>query len=133
MIRREEPRKEEPVDRIRKAHSLVTQAAACWHAGNIGAVEESLAALEGSVVQLRAFEAAVAEPVNSLTGFRNLTGVRNEILRMKDEVAGLERLSNLAARFLGGSPESCGDSPLYGVGGLAESDYSFRAQTFIQA
>jgi hypothetical protein len=126
-------RKEEPIDRIRKAHSLVTQAAICWHAGNVGAVEESLAALEESAAQLRAFEAAVTEPVNSLTGFRILTGVRSEILRMKDDVAKMEHLSNLAARFLGGSPESCDDSPLYGAGGIAEANSSLGLRTIIQA
>jgi len=120
-------RGKEPIDRIRKAHSLVARAAKCWDAGNVAAVEQCVAGLEESAAELRAAEAAAVGRADSLRG------VRSEILQMKERVALLERLSDLAAAFLRGGPRSNGASPLYRAGGFEDTDFSPIATTRIQA
>jgi hypothetical protein len=117
----------EPIDRIRKAHSLVVRAAKCWNAGNVSAVEECVAVLEESAAELRAAEAAAAGRADSLRG------VRGEILQMKERVARIERMSDLAAAFLRGGSGSNGASPLYRAGGFEETELSPMATTRIQA
>jgi len=120
-------RGKEPIDRIRKAHSLVVKAANRWNAGNLAAVEECVAALEESAAELRAAEMAAIGHADSLRGFRS------EILEMRERVGRIEWLSDLAAAFLRGGPESAGGSPLYRAGGFADTDSSFIATTMIQA
>jgi hypothetical protein len=120
-------RGEESADHIRKAHNLVAKAAKCWNAGNLAAVEECVAALEESAVELRFVEAAAVGNLDSLRGFRS------EILEMKERVVRIERLSDLAAAFLRRGPESAGDSPLYRAGGFEDSGSPVIATTMIQA
>jgi hypothetical protein len=120
-------RGKEPIDRIRKAHSLVVRAAKCWNAGNVAAVEECVAVLEESAAELRAAEAAAVGRADSLRG------IRSEILQMKERVARIERLPDLAAAFLRGGAGSSGASPLYRAGGFADTDFSPMATTRIQA
>jgi len=117
----------EPLDRIRKAHSLVVRAAKCWNAGDVAAVEECVAVLEESAVELRAAEAAAAGRTESLRG------VRIEILQMKERVARIERMSDLAAAFLRGGTGSNSASPLYRAGGFEEPELLPTATTRIQA
>jgi hypothetical protein len=120
-------RGEEPVERIRKADRLIANAANCWNAGNMAAVEECAAMLEESAAELRAAETAAAGNAESLRGFRN------EILQMKERAGRMERLPDLAARLLSAGQGSGGESPLYRAGGLAETDFPFAATTVIQA
>lgn len=121
-------RGKDPIDSIRKAHSLVVRAANCWNAGSVAAVEECVAVLEESAAELRAVEAAAAGSADSLRG------VRSEILQLKDRVARIERLSDLAAAFLGGGPEASGASVLlYRPDGLEDASSFPPATTGIQA
>jgi hypothetical protein len=113
-------KRQDPADRIRNAHSLVVKAANSWNAGSFAAVESCAAVLEESAAELRAAAAGSAD---------SLRGLRREILQMKERVGRIERLSDLAAAFLRGGPESSGDSPLYRAGGLADSESSFRETT----
>jgi hypothetical protein len=119
--------REEPADRVRKAHNLLVRAASCWNAGNVAAVEECLAALEESASELQVAVADAAGRANSLRG------VRSEVLQMKERVARIERLSALAAAFLRGAPESSGASPLYRAGGFEDLDSLSTPTTRIQA
>jgi hypothetical protein len=120
-------RGEEPIERIRKAHSLIAKAANCWNAGSTAAVEECVAVLEESAAELRAAQTAAAGSAESLRG------CRNEILQMKERAARIERLPNLAARLLSAGQGSGGESPLYCAGGLAKADSSPTATMIIQA
>jgi hypothetical protein len=119
--------REQPVDRIRKAHNLVARAEECWNAGSLAAVEACLATLEESAVELRAAQAiAMGRP-------DSLPGLRNEILQMKEKVIRIESLSDLAAAFLRRSRQSTGDSPMYRAGGFEDNDHSLAPTTRIQA
>jgi hypothetical protein len=117
----------EPIERIRKAHNLAVNAAKCWHAGSLAALEACLAALEESSAELRTAEATALGRPNSLQAFRG------EIVKIKEEVARIEKLSDLAAAFLRGGGEFSGASPLYRAGGFQDSDTSSMPTTRIQA
>ena len=128
MIPGGEKKREEPTDHIRKAHDLVAEAAERWNAGNFSAVEECLAKLRESAAELRAVRSIAIENADSL---RNRG---NEILQIKAKVAGIERLSDLAAAFLRVGSESARNSPLYRPGGVEDTRGSSRtATTGIQA
>jgi hypothetical protein len=118
---------EEPADRIRKAGNLVSKAAERWNAGSPVVVEECAATLEETVAELHAVMATAMGRPDSLRG------LRNEIFRIKEEVARMERLSHLAAAFLGGGSEAAGGSPLYRAGGFEDTGCLSMATTAIQA
>lgn len=119
--------REEPVDRIRKAHNLVAKATECWNAGSLAAVEECLATLEESAAELRAAQATAVGRPDSLRGYRD------EIHQMKERVARIESLADLAAAFLRRGRQSADDSPMYRAGGFEDTDHSLVATTRIQA
>jgi hypothetical protein len=120
---------EETVDRIRNAHNLVTKAAKCWNAGNVAALQECVATLEKSAVELR----AAAATATILHG-GSLPGFSAQIFQIKERVAWIERQSDLAAAFLRSNSESTRDSPLYRPGGLEDApDSSSPVTTRIQA
>jgi hypothetical protein len=124
---------EEPIDRIRKAHSLVAKAAESWNAGSLAAVGECLATLEESAAELQAAEATMGRPDTQARHDDSRPGFRDEILEMKKRVTRIESLSDLAAAFLRRGRQSAGDSPMYRAGGFEDTDYSLAATTRIQA
>jgi HEAT repeat protein len=112
---------EDPIKLLHNARNLLAGAAACWNAGDPAAIDRCVAALDQSASELRAAEAvAIVDP-------KSLTGFGSEILQIRDQVAGIERLLDLASSFLRGGGWSSGDSLLYRVDGLEDTDSSLRA------
>jgi hypothetical protein len=123
MITGGEEKRDKPIDLIRRAHNLVAEAAERWNAGSFPAVEECLAKLQESAAELRTARSMAVENADSLRGRRD------EILQIKGRVAGIERLSDLAAAFLCVGSASAGNSPLYRAGGAEDICYSSRPAT----
>ena len=120
-------RGEEAIDRIRKAGNLLARAEERWNAGSPAVVEQCIATLEESAAELCAARETAAVRADSLRG------LRNEILQMKEKVARIERLSDLAATFLRGGSGSAGGSRLYRADGFEDTDSSLTATTRMQA